>query len=197
MNVFVLSTGRCGSKTFAKACRHMSNYTASHETHNRWAHSGVREPYRDLRFPPDHIEVDNRLSWFLGTLEKRYGREAFYVHLLRPPEEVAKSLMVRGEDSILYAFTSGVLQYFSEARNLSAGQRYEVGLQYCEAVNDNVELFLRDKPRQMTMWLHDVKGPFREFWRAIGAEGDLERALSEWDVRHNATRTGGLGRVAG
>jgi hypothetical protein len=197
MNVFVLSTGRCGSKTFARACRHMTNYTASHETHNRWAHPGVRQPYRDLRFPPDHIEVDNRLSWFLGTLEKNYGRGAFYVHLLRRPEEVAKSLMVRGEDSILHSFAAGILQHFSEARNLSGEQRYQIGLQYCETVNDNIDAFLRDKPRRMTIWLHDARDPFRDFWRAIAAEGDLERALSEWDVRHNATRAGGGARATG
>jgi hypothetical protein len=187
-NVFVLSTGRCGSKTFAKACRHIGNYTSAHESQNRWFHPDVTQPYRDLRYPSHHIEVDNRLSWFLGTLDKRYGKEAFYVHLLRRPEEVGRSLMVRGEDSILFSFASGILQHFSEARRLSEAQRYDVALQYCETVNDNIELFLRDKPQQMTMWLHEIREPFREFWTRIGAEGDLGAALGEWDVRHNATK---------
>jgi hypothetical protein len=189
MNVFVLSTGRCGSKTFAKACQHMTNYTASHESQSRWLHTAVKLPYRHLIFPANHIEVDNRLSWFLGTLEKNYGQEAFYVHLLRRREEVAKSLMVRGEQSILFSFTSGILQYFREARNLSSEQRYEIGLQYYATVNDNIELFLRDKPYKMTIWLHDIKDPFRHFWRSIRAEGNLDAAIEEWHVHHNATKS--------
>jgi hypothetical protein len=189
MNVFVLSTGRCGSKTFAKACQHMKNYTAAHESNSRWLHKGVKEPYRHLKFPENHVEVDNRLSWFLGTLEKNYGKEAFYVHLLRRPEEVARSLMVRGEESILFSFTFGILQYFSEARNLSNEQRYEIGFQYWDTVNNNIELFLRDKPHQITMWLHDINDPFRQFWRSIGAEGDLEAAIAEWEIHHNATKS--------
>jgi hypothetical protein len=187
MNIFVLSTGRCGSKTFAKACKHMDNYTASHESQSIWLHAGVKQPYRDLKYPKNHIEVDNRLSWFLGTLEKNYGQGAFYIHLLRRPEEVARSLMVRGEDSILFSFASGILQYFNKARSLSEQQRYEIGLQYWETVNNNIELFLRDKPNKMTVWLHDIKKPFRQFWKNIGAEGDLEAAIAEWDICHNAT----------
>ena len=32
MRVFVLSTARCGSQTCERACRHLTNYTAGHET---------------------------------------------------------------------------------------------------------------------------------------------------------------------
>jgi hypothetical protein len=190
MNVFVLSTGRCGSTTFARACKHIKNYTASHESQNPSLHPRVKNPYRSLKYPQNHIEVDNRLSWFLGTLEKEYGGRAFYVQLLRRPEEVAKSLAARGEQSILFSFTSGILQYFSAARNQPAEERQRIGLQYWDVVNDNIELFLRDKPHRMTMWLHDIKQPFKDFWRSIGADGDLEAALGEWDVRHNATEPG-------
>ncbi len=188
MNVFVLSTGRCGSETFARACEHMTNYTAAHESHNRWLHPYLAMPYRDLRYPDAHIEVDNRLSWFLGTLEKLYGREAFYVHLLRRREEVARSLVSRGENTILYGFAAGVLQYYREARRLTEEERYQIGLQYWDTVNDNIEVFLRDKPRVMTLWLHEIHDAFHTFWYAIRAEGDLQAALAEWSVRHNVTK---------
>ena len=56
MNVFVLCTGRCGSTTFACACRHIENYTAAHESRSHLA-----GPER-FAYPEDHIEVDNRLS---------------------------------------------------------------------------------------------------------------------------------------
>ena len=32
MRVFVLCTGRSGSTTFVRACQHIDNYTASHES---------------------------------------------------------------------------------------------------------------------------------------------------------------------
>jgi hypothetical protein len=190
MNVFVLCTGRCGSETFARACRHMSNYTVAHEGQNPSHHPEVRQPYHPLKYPDNHIEVDNRLSWFLGTLDKEYGKRAFYVHLLRNCEEVAGSLINRGKESILFSFAWGVLQHYHRAYLLTREQRQAIGVQYWQTVNDNIEFFLRDKPHKMTMWLHDIKRPFADFWEAIGAEGDLTASLSEWDVRHNATRSG-------
>ncbi|HTL54732.1 MAG TPA: type II secretion system protein [Candidatus Limnocylindrales bacterium] len=189
MNVFVLSTGRCGSETFAKACRHMLNFSAAHESNSPVLHAGIRQPYRTLRFPDQHIEVDNRLSWFLGSLEKQYGDNAYYVHLLRRREEVAQSVCARGEESILFSYASGILQYYNNARSLSEAQRYEIGLQYWDTVNDNIENFLRNKTRRKTMWLHDIKGTFAEFWLEIGAVGDLGAALAEWDIKHNVRKT--------
>jgi hypothetical protein len=32
MHIFILNTGRCGSTTCARACQHMTNYTAAHES---------------------------------------------------------------------------------------------------------------------------------------------------------------------
>jgi hypothetical protein len=88
---------------------------------------------------------------------------------------------------MLFAFASGILQHGSRAPDLDEQARYEIALQYWDTVNDNIELFLRDKPHQMTMWLHDINDPFRLYWKQIGAQGDLEAALAEWNVRHNAT----------
>ena len=75
-NVFVLCTGRCGSTTFVQACQHIENYTASHES--KISLLGDQR----LEYSQNHIEVDNRLSWFLGSLDKKYGDNAFYVHLI-------------------------------------------------------------------------------------------------------------------
>jgi len=187
MNVFVLGTGRCGSETFARACQHMSNYTARHESHNPRLHRGVTRPYRSLRFPDNHIEVDNRLAWFLGTLEREYSDRAYYVHLIRRREEVARSLVARGEESILFAYGWGILQHYRDARRLSEEAWYEIGLQYWDTINDNIAAFLRDKPQQQVMWLHEIEAPFRRYWNEIRAEGDLEAAVGEWRMRHNAT----------
>jgi hypothetical protein len=38
----------------------------------------------------------------------------------------------------------------------------------------------------MDFRLEEGRERFPEFWRRIGAEGDLDAALAEFDVRHNA-----------
>lgn len=187
MNVFVLSTGRCGSETFACACRFMTNYTVAHESHSADRLPKQQLAYSSLRYPANHIEVDNRLSWFLGTLDKEYGDTAFYVHLLRDPQQVSKSLVQRGTNSILFAFAWGTLQYFRHTHQLSDDEKHQIGLIYWRTVNENIELFLRNKTQKMTLWLPEIKQKFPLFWQAIGAQGDYKRSLAEWDRRHNAT----------
>jgi hypothetical protein len=61
-----------------------------------------------------------------------------------------------------------------------------VALDYCDTVGENIRLFLRDKTNWMDFRLEEGRERFAEFWRRIGAEGDLEAALAEFDVRHNA-----------
>lgn len=190
MNVFVLSTGRCGSQTFARACSHIRNFTTRHESNNIWQNPIDGLPYRDLRFPDQHIEVDNRLTWFLGALDREYGQSAYYVHLLRDRQEVARSLLRRGDRTILYGFAHSILQHYNEASWLDQEQRYQIALQFCDTVNGNIELFLRSRPRSMSIWLHDAPKGFTRFWREIGAEGDLDAACSEWGCRFNASQPG-------
>ena len=187
MRVFVLCTGRCGSETFARACGHMSNFSAAHESQAPW-HKGSLCNYESLDYPDNHIEVDNRLSWFTGRLDHTHGDKAFYVHLLRDREETASSLARRGTQSILYAYSTGILQHYEQANMADEKHRHRVALHYWDTVNSNIELFLRDKTRVMTMWLHDIRDPFAEFWQAIGAVGDLDAALNEWDVQHNSSK---------
>src|SRR6056297_1986666 len=103
-NVFVLSTGRVGSVTFGKACEHFTNYTSGHETRCRETDDAR------LAYPKGHIEVDNRLAWYLGRVEKTFGDNAFYVHLVRDPEKIAASYDRRwtNRGSVLSAFTFGI-----------------------------------------------------------------------------------------
>jgi hypothetical protein len=61
-----------------------------------------------------------------------------------------------------------------------------VALDYCDTVGENIRLFLRGKTNCMDLRLEESRAQFPEFWRRIGAEGDLEAALAEFDVRHNA-----------
>jgi hypothetical protein len=177
MNVFVLCTGRCGSKTFIQACRYISNYSSAHESRTTLLGS------ERLRYPVNHIEADNRLSWLLGRLNKVYGDDAFYVHLTRDMKAVAASFVKRYNFGIMNAYRGdGILMGLSPDADPTA-----VATDYCDTVDSNIELFMKDKPRQMTFQLESAQRDFPAFCNSIGAEVDLPRALSEFCTRHNAS----------
>lgn len=175
MNVFVLNTGRCGSTTFIRACSHIHNYTAAHESLTH------RVGPQRLAYPEDHIEADNRLSWLLGRLDQGYGEGAYYVHLQRSRSAVSASFAKRAGFGIMKAYGEGILLGSEVADPLALAQ------DYIDTVEANIRLFLRQKPLQMTFRLEHAKADFTQFWHWIGAEGDLDNALAEWDVRHNAS----------
>ena len=176
MNVFILNSGRCGSSTFIQACRHITNFSAGHETRVR-----LVGPQR-LAYPDRHIEADNRLSWLLGRLEQAYGNRAFYVHLQREREATAASFARRIGFGIMKAYREGILL------ESEAGQSdLDLARDYLDTIDANIALFLRDKHNQMHFRLEHAKDDFKRFWHWIGAEGDVVKALAEWDIRHNAS----------
>lgn len=178
MNVFVLNTGRCGSTTFIKACAHISNYTSAHES--LAAHIGEAR----LQYPGNHIEADNRLSWYLGRLDSLYGKEAFYVHLTRNEEETAVSYARRYGTGIMEGYSKGIL-IEHELDETSA----DLARDYCHTVTKNIELFLRDKPKQMAFRLEDASRDFATFWSEIEAEGDFDAAQGEFSQKYNPSKT--------
>ena len=178
MNVFVLCTGRCGSMTFERACAHIANYTAAHES--RAAELGESR----LEYPDRHIEIDNRLSWLLGRLERKYGDDAFYVHLRRNDRDTARSCVKRYSAGIIKAYRQEILIGLLEETDPMT-----VSLDYCDTVNSNIESFLKDKTNKLTVELETIEQGFAAFWQAIGAEGDLDAALEEFGVQYNSTKT--------
>lgn len=176
MNVFILCTGRCGSTTLIAACKHIKNYSAAHESRTRLIGD------ERLKYPNNHIEADNRLSWFLGRLERIYGDNAFYVHLRRNELDTAQSFSKRYDAGIIRAYRSDILM-----GGLPGANPMYICLDYCETVNNNIEVFLKDKTRKITFSLENSKEDFKKFWDLIGAEGDLTAALSEWNKTYNAS----------
>lgn len=139
-----------------------------------------------LGYPPRHIEIDNRLAWFLGRLDQRYGRDAFYVHLRRDRAETALSYSRRAWlGYLVFAYARGI--YVGMADELDW---VDVAEDMCETIDSNIRLFLRDKPRQMSFSLSNAKSDFKEFWERIGATGNFELASAEWDISHNAGNSG-------
>ena len=175
MNVFILNSGRCGSSTFIRACRHITNYTSGHES--RLTMTGDER----LAYPPNHIEADNRLSWLLGRLERRFGKDAFYVHLIRDRQATVESFSRRAHFGIMLAYREGLLLG-------GQGQTdQEIARDYLKTVEANITLFLKDKSHKMVFRLEQAREDFPLFWEHIEAQGDLPDALSEWDIRYNAS----------
>ncbi len=178
MNVFVLCTGRCGSLSFARACGHMTNFTSSHE-------SRVDRLGDDrLAYPDDHIEVDNRLSWFLGRLDRSFGDSAYYVHLTRDPAQVAASWARRFH--VLGGMATGYRDHILAATSPKSGvTRLAAATDYVRTVTENIDAFLKDKSHVMRFRMEDAATAFPDFWAWIGAEGDLRAAMAEWSKRHD------------
>jgi len=175
MNVFILNAGRCGSTTFIKACQHITNYTALHESR-----SGLSGDQR-LAYPPRHIEADNRLSWLLGRLDRQFGNHAFYVRLSRNRRSSVESFVQRSEYGIMKAYRDGILLG-------GKGQTTaELAADYLDTVESNISLFLKDKTNKMEFRMESAMHDFPRFWSAIDAEGDLEKAIAEWQIRYNAS----------
>lgn len=176
MNVFILCCGRCGSTTFARACQHLTNFTAAHESRSR-----LIGPER-LNYPDRHIEADNRLSWFLGPLDQAYGDRAYYVHLLRDPEATAQSFCHRRDwpHNIIPAYRDGIAMGASETTRL------DLCRDYVSTVNANISSFLKDKSHVQVFELERAADQFPAFLEWIGATGDLKAACGEFSVRHNA-----------
>jgi len=147
MNVFILNAGRWGSTTFIKSCQHINNYTAAHESRTTFV-----GPDR-LTYPENHIEADNRLSWFLGRLDQLYGDNAFYVHLLRDKDDTVNSFMKRTDFGIMKAYREGI--YLTDSKtNLQV-----YASDYIDTVNSNIKHFLKDKTHTMNFRLEQAGLP--------------------------------------
>ena len=200
MRVFVLSTGRCGSTTFARACQSaIGNYTAAHESR-----SGIADETR-LDYPDQHIEVDNRLTFFLGGLAARYPSRVFYVHLKRDEAAVARSFLARWpkrgpaalrpslrrrlanpagwSTNLIGGYASGVI--LGGPNWASEAERFATCQLYVRSTTENIAEFLTDKPH-MTIDIETAGESFGEFCDRIGAECDLATAVYELLLRYNA-----------
>lgn len=174
-NVFILCTGRCGSTTLSKACKHFINYTSGHETR-----SGLIGSER-FAYPKFHIEADNRLTWLLGRLEKAYGDSAFYVHLERDRNSTARSFAKR-KGGIMAAYKgNGIIMGCKEKDD------FLIASDYVDTVTENIQLFLKNKTNTLNFRLENAKADFVRFSEMVDAIGNLNSALAEFDTNHNAS----------
>lgn len=161
MRIFITGTGRCGTKTLANACKHITNYTSGHETRTKF-------PFPDrLKYPDNHIEVDNRLLWFL----ERLPHDSQVWRLSRSVESVYMSFMNRPNSSIIKAVRDGIFM--------------NPAMPWADAVSS----YLRMEAVK-TIGFPEIKmeepQTHSDFWDAIGAEGDKDAFLAAMKEVHNA-----------
>jgi hypothetical protein len=180
-NVFVLCTGRCGSTTFAEACKHFNNFSAAHESR---AHLAFPDRFD---YPAKHIEVDNRLCWYLGELSNRFDpAHTLYVHLKRNEEAVALSHFKRWESpfmsSIIRAFAYGIVM---TGKKWQEHEKMDLCRAYVRTVNSNIAMFLRGV-NFVNVGIEDPAS-FHNFITLVGADGNLSAAMRTFYTVHNET----------
>ena len=175
-NVFVLCTGRCGSTTFYKACSHIKNYTSGHE-------SKISDPTMErFKFPKHHIEIDNRLSWFLPLLDVfNNENRTFYVHLVRNFELTVNSFMKRkGPKSHLDNFIRGFCNQNDVNEN-----RYQLAKRMVATIDMTINNYVHNKPHVRDFFIEAAKEQFPYFCEQINADVNIEKAIKEFDIKYN------------
>jgi len=180
MNIFCLSTGRCGSTTFTKSFSHALNYTSGHETHKRLVGN------QRFAYPDNHIESDNRLSWMLGSLDRFYGDAPIYVYLSRDTEQVIQSFTKRYSlnniAGIMHGFGHGILQQPKKYEDENLAKLAEM---YVGVVTDNIESFLKDKTKVVRFDVDKPRDSIHKIWEMGKIEGDVQKAVDEWNIKYN------------
>lgn len=187
--VFVLGTGRCGTRTWAAACQHLPGWTVGHESRGHLLDGR-------LDYPPKHIEVDNRLVWFAGSLIRRYGGPGtLWVHLQRDLEATARSLTAvswRGKHGIMPAFAQRIVRG-------KQPDRLDAARLYVETVNDQIAAVLAGQWHTIDARIEDPHKPFNTMCDLLGVMEGRDAGHAELDVRHGegGKRGRGVPRPAG
>lgn len=174
MRIFVTGTGRCGSVTFSRACRHITNYTCGHETHtNKPEAEGLRGDIANWDYPDDHIEISPQLVIGIPILRRRYP-EARWVHLVRTDRDAcARSLYNRSD---MRAFAKYWFLNTDPDEVAVAYAVYDTVKSLCEAL----------LPDAFTLELERAARQWPACWEFLGAEGDFQGSLRRWSTKYNA-----------
>lgn len=181
MKVAVLTTGRAGSMSLYKACQHIRNFSAGHDSKE-----GALAAER-TRIADDHIEIDTRFAWLLGQLHEQNGDQIHYVFLTREVGAIAASYNRRwtNRKGIVRGYCEAILQRDKPESDIA------IALDLVETAEANIRTFLsgrRHSVIRLEMWEDDLK----RFFADIGADADIDKANAAFSQRHNASRQGSL-----
>lgn len=169
MKILATGTGRCGTHTFAAACRHMTNYRVRLEAH--MADGGPVCP------EPQTIDVSAAAHIQVAALRREHP-DLLVVHLIRERAACVRSLSqfrLPSGEHVIDVWGSVYLGGAPSDRTRAA-----------EIYYDSVMAML-DATFPVRVFLRRGKEMFRKLWGDVGATGDLNAALAEWDIKHFAS----------
>jgi hypothetical protein len=183
-NIFILCAGRSASTALAKALQPLSNYTAAHESR-----CGVSSDVK-LDYPENHIEIDNRLIWFVDLLDEKYGSQAKYVYLHRDLSKIAMSYSERWHlsVSIVKAYGHGILM----KDKIASAERLDVCMDYANVVDRKIRAFLKTKENSLIIDSDNLSSDFDKLLGFLDAQGDLNACKKILETKHNLNKTNWL-----
>jgi hypothetical protein len=176
LNVFVTGTGRCGSVSFWRACQHITNYTAFHES-----------PCGLLSYPDLHIEVNPQLRYVIEIVARRHP-DAKWVHLVRDREQTAASLARLDGGNWLRSFCPFMNTV------MPCGDPIERARRVYDIITAQIDASLAASvpaENRMEVHLSSIGEDWPKFWQWIGAAGDLESSLKSWETPYNTSEERG------
>lgn len=189
--VFVVGTGRCGTTSFYNACKHINNYSCSFEKF-------TRTPGYVKMIPDDHIVIDNRLSFHLGSINEYFGNRRFYfVWLRRNRKAVAESFAKRFDNSygiISMHYRSIMQRYKSDPNKLDHKTKLIIANDYIEMVENNIKLFLIsamsnfNEDNLQIIEIENINLEFPLFCKNIKAKVDINLAMREFTKMYNKSK---------
>ena len=63
----------------------------------------------------------------------------------------------------------------------------KIARDYIDTVDTNIKLFLADKTHKMNFRLERAKEDFTRFCLCVDAQGNLQEAINQFDISHNAS----------
>ena len=75
---------------------------------------------------------------------------------------------------------------FRRVNELTEDEKLSICRDYVQTVEDNIIDFLRDKSKQITIDISEADKKFPLFWEAIGAEGNLNAAIGQFQISLNS-----------
>ena len=174
MNVFFVSPGRTGTKSISRVLKTIDGFTSLHE-------SRVQELGESrIEYPDNHLESDNRLTWFMPQLTKKYSDKALLVIVHRDREEVARSYNDRWyKINIMKGYSQGIL-----LRDLS-DNNLDVCRDYVNHVYTTLDYFKDSWKNVIEMNIKDPDEGIRGVLEFIGKEDYFEEVIKELKTRRS------------
>lgn len=178
-NIFIISPGRTATYAMSKAFSNVSDYTCAHESR-----VGFFNDQR-INYPDNHIELDNRLSFYLPQLTRKYSKKnSLLVIVNRDRNSIAKSYNKRWRKiNIMKAFSQGIHMNDLQSNNI------DVCLAYVNYIYETIDYFKPQWDNVLEIEFSDLNFGIEQILKKINKINDLENVLEEMKNKSNLNET--------